>query len=230
MAARRYCFVLALFGGLLALSLPLYLAPARTCLVDCAVGVRSTGGILEVHQLARPGWLEVYWSAALVVAGWAVLRRYRRAGAGWRAVPCVALAWLTGALTAWLTVTGWTGFHSPSAVLGTAQLLRFNGATPLVVSALALLALAAAERSAPLLAVGVGYGGVAYVAATYDSLYVLDRLGLDVDVISDPWGVRQLLNIAIPAVLLLVAAGAARIAGRGAAVRAAAPAPRHRRA
>ncbi|GAA0701438.1 hypothetical protein GCM10010193_65360 [Kitasatospora atroaurantiaca] len=229
MAARRYCFVLALFGGLLVLSLPLYLAPESACLVDCGVGVRSPGGVLGVLQLTRPGWLEVYWSAALVAAGWAVLRRYRRAGARWRAVPCVAVAWLTGALTTWLTVTGWTGFHSPSAVLGTAQLLRFNGATPLVVSALALLALAAAERSTVLLAVGVAYAGVAYVAATYDSLYVLDRLGLDVDVISDPWGVRQLLNIAIPAVLLLVAGGVARIAGRGTGA-SPAGAPRHRKA
>lgn len=210
MAVRRYWFVIVVFGALLALSLPLYLTPGTSCQGEfCGVGVRSPEGVLGTYALARPGWLQVYWAAALLVAVGAVAWWYRRVGNLRRAVPCLVAAALLGVVTLWLTTAGWHGFRSASAVLESAQLLCFNGATPLLVSAVALLALAAGERSAPLLATAVGYGAVVYVAATYDSLYVLSRVGLPVDVMTDPWGVRQLLSIGVPAALLLAAGGAA---------------------
>ncbi|WP_441246324.1 hypothetical protein [Kitasatospora sp. McL0602] len=211
MAARRYWFVLMAYGAALALSLPLYLRPGEQCVpgTGCGVGISSPVGVLGSYELARPGVLQLYWAVALLLTTAAATWWYRRAGRLGRALPALVTAGVVSLLTVVLTAAEWHGFRSPSAVVETAELLLFNGATPLVVSALALLALAAGERSAALAAFAVLYGGVAYVAATYDSLYVLSGLGLPVDVFSDPAGVRQLLGIAAPAALLLLAAGAA---------------------
>ncbi|WP_457029529.1 hypothetical protein [Kitasatospora sp. P5_F3] len=218
MAARRYWFVLVLFGVLLALPLPLYRLPGTRCggAADaiCAVPVHAPGGILRPEVLSHPGWLAVYWAVALPLTVWLTARRYGRAGRLRRALPALAVMVLLGGATAALTVTHWHGFRSPSAVLGSAQLLIFNGATPLLVSAAALVLLAAAERSSWLLLFAFGYAALAYVLATYDAFHLLDLIHLPVDVAADRWGIRQCLALAVPAGLLLVAGVVAAVAGR----------------
>ncbi|BFV60892.1 hypothetical protein KCMC57_up59960 [Kitasatospora sp. CMC57] len=218
MAARRYWFVLVLFGVSLALSVPLYRLPGTRCgrAADgvCAVPTRATGGILGTEALARPGWLACYWAVALLLALWLMARRYRRAGRLRRALPALAVMVLLGGAAAALTVTHWRGFRSPSAALGSAQLLIFNGATPLLVSAAALVLLAAAERSSWLLLFAFGYAALAYALATYDASHLLELVRLPVDGFADRWGVRQGLAPAIPAGLLLVAGAVAALAGR----------------
>ncbi|MBB4951455.1 lysylphosphatidylglycerol synthetase-like protein (DUF2156 family) [Kitasatospora gansuensis] len=218
MAARRYWFVLVLFGVLLALSLPLYRLPGTRCgrAADgiCAVPIRATGGILGPEALDRPGWLAAYWAVALLLALWLTARRYRRAGRLRRALPALFVMVLLGGAATALTLTHWHGFRSPSAVLGSAQLLIFNGATPLLVSAAALILLAAAERSSWLLLFAFGYAALAYALATYDAFHLLELVRLPVDESADRWGVRQCLALAVPAGLLLVAGVVAAVAGR----------------
>jgi hypothetical protein len=208
MAARRYRFVLVLFGGLLVLSLPLYLRPGSGCTggLPCVTPLRSPGGILGRYELAHPGWLALYWTAALAVGAAAILRRYRRDGRVPRAVPVLAAAVLTAALTTVLTAADWPGLRIPSAWAEAAHLLVFNGATPLVVIAVALLVLAAAERSAALALFALLWAVLGYLAATWDGLTELAVLGLPVDAAADPAGLRQLPNIAVPAAALLAAA------------------------
>ena len=114
-------------------------------------------------------------------------------------------------------------------MLETAQLILFNGATPVLLVAVTVLALAAGERSLPLLAFAVLFCALAYVAATYDSFYLLGRIGLPLDTLRDPKGIRQMLNIAAPTAVLLLAAAAARLAaGRAPAAAQSTPAPRAR--
>ncbi|MDH6576942.1 hypothetical protein [Kitasatospora sp. MAP5-34] len=218
MAARRYWFTLAVFGVLLALSLPMYLTKGASCPVllggmdqTCGVGIASPEGILGVSDLARPGWLEVYWALAGVVGGGVAVWWYRRSGYGRRIVPFLSVLVVLGVATTVLTATQWSGFRSASAWAEPAWLLVFNGATPLLVLAPALSALALAERSVGLAVFSLGYCGVGYLFATHDSFYVLHGLGVPLDLTSDPAGIRQLLNIAIPAAVLLLAAAAARL-------------------
>lgn len=154
----------------------------------------------------------MYALLATALGGFLLVRRYRRTGNLGRLVPAILTATVFAAGTAWLTVTHWHGFHRPSALVETAELILFNGATPVLLVAVTLLALAAGERSLPLLAFGVLFCAVAYVAATYDSFYLLGRAGLPLDTLRDPRGIRQALNIAVPAALLLVAAAVARLA------------------
>ncbi|GAA1069075.1 hypothetical protein GCM10009665_75870 [Kitasatospora nipponensis] len=214
--ARRCGVVLVVLGGLLAVSVPLYLVPGHSCDGGwgCIVTTSSPQGVLAGYALARPRWLELYWALALLVWGGVVLWWYRRAGRLGRAVPAVAVAVLLAALAAGLTAADWPGFRTSSAVVESAKLACFNGATPLLVSAVALLVLAAAERSVALLLFAVGYGALGYVVATYDAFYLLYRLGLlgIADLSHDPWGVRQLAGIAVAAgVLLAVGAGTLRV-------------------
>ncbi len=213
MATRRYWFALAVLGGMLLLSLPLYVKPGSACDggAGCTVGVSSPGGLLTVDELARPGLLQAYLLLALLGVGVLLVRCYRRAGKLGRLVPALVAAAAFTAGTAWLTLTHWSGFRTSSAVLETARLILFNGATPVLLVAVTVLALAAGERSLPLLAFGVLFGAVAYVAATYDSFYVLGQVGLPLDTLRDPKGIRQVLNIAAPTALLLLAAAAARL-------------------
>jgi hypothetical protein len=215
-AVRRFGFVAAVFGALLAGSLPLYLRPGSSCRVrsDCVVSVFSPEGLLGVYDLAHPRWLEVYWVVALVPAITFLLWWYRRAGELRRAAPAVVVTVLLAGLTAALTLGDWPGFRSPSAWFESARLLVFNGGTPLLLSAVALLLLAVGEKRAGLLLATLGYAVVAYFTSTYDSLYVLYRLGLPVDVFDDPSGIRQLVNIAVPAGLLLVGGAAALLSSR----------------
>jgi hypothetical protein len=207
-AARRYRFVLVLFGGLLLLSLPLYLRPGSGCTggLPCVTPLQSYGGILGRHDLAHPGWLALYWTAALVVGTAAILRRYRRDGRVPRALPVLVATVLTAALTAVLTAADWPGLRTPSAWAEALHLLVFNGATPLVVTAVALLVLAAVERSAALALFAMVWAVLGYLAATWDGLSALAVLGLPVDAAADPAGLRQLPNIAVPAAFLLTAA------------------------
>ncbi|MFJ8439435.1 hypothetical protein [Kitasatospora griseola] len=220
-AARRYWFALTVCGVLLALSLPLYLTDGQVCRPEpsvegmsmCTAPVSSPVGILGRYDLAHPGALQLYWLLALVGGGWALGRWYRRAGHGRRAAAGVAVAVLLTGVTTVLTWADWHGFRSASAWVESAELLLFNGATPLLVVGALLLVLAVAERSAGPAAFAVGFCGLAYVFATRDSFGVLHDLGAPVDVLSDPAGIRQLLNLAIPAAALLVAAGVAYGAG-----------------
>lgn len=218
MAARRYWFVLALFGVLLTLSLPLYRGPGVSCrrlvVGDCDGAVRSPGGVLAAGDLARPGWLAVYWAVALLFAVWLIARRYRRVGSPRRALPALFVMLLVGGAAAVLALMHWPGLRSSSALAASAQLLVFNGATPLLVSAVALLLLGAAERSWWLLLFAVGYAALAYGMATHDSFHLLDLAGLPVDLLDEAWGIRQAVNLAIPAALLLAAAMVAALAGR----------------
>ena len=232
MATRRYWFALAVFGGMLLLSLPLYVTPGSACDggAGCGVGISSPTGLLGVDQLARPGLLQAYVLLATLVGGVLLVRRYRRAGKLGRLVPALVVAAAFTAGTAWLTFTHWHGFRTPSAVLETAQLILFNGATPVLLVAVTVLALAAGERSLPLLAFAVLFCALAYVAATYDSFYLLGRIGLPLDTLRDPKGIRQMLNIAAPTAVLLLAAAAARLAaGRAPAQGTPAPRARHSR-
>ncbi|MFF0292466.1 hypothetical protein ACFYST_02200 [Kitasatospora sp. NPDC004614] len=217
-AARRYWFALMVCGALLALSLPLYRTPARFCGPEipaveggfgCVAAVSSPEGVLGSYDLAHPGGVRLYWLAALVIGSCALGWWYRRAGEGRRVVVGVLVAVLLAAATTGVTWADWHGFRSPSAWAETPMLMVFNGATPLLVIAPVLLALAVAERSAGLFAFAVGFGALAYVFATRDSFGVMHDLGVPVDVFSDPAGIRQLLNLAIPAAVLLLAAGAA---------------------
>jgi len=215
-AVRRYWFAVMVCGVLLALSLPLYLAPGRSCRPPgdsmdwgCAVPYASQAGILGSYALARPGAVQVYWLVALAGGGWALAQWYRRAGEGRRAVAGLVVAALLAGATTVLTRAGWGGFRVPSAWAESALLLVFNGATPLLVIGAVLLALAVAERSAGPVAFAVGFCATAYVFATRDSFGVLHDLGVPVDMLNDPAGIRQLLNLAIPAAVLLLAAGAA---------------------
>lgn len=220
MATRRYWYALAVFGVLLLLSLPLYVTHGSACAGDrgCAIGLSSATGLLSVEQLPRPGLLQVYVLVATLLGGVLLLRRYRRAGSLRRLVPAVLTATAFAGGTIWLTATHWHGFHRPSAVVETAELILFNGATPVLLIAVTVLALAAGERSLPLLTFAVLFCAVAYVAATYDSFYLLGKAGLPLDTLRDPRGIRQALNIAAPTAVLLVAALVARLAaGRGAA-------------
>ncbi|MFE3112721.1 hypothetical protein ACFXKJ_32410 [Kitasatospora indigofera] len=230
MATRRYWFALAVFGGLLLLSLPLYLTSGSSCTGGgCSIGVSAPSGLLTVGQLPRPRLLEAYALLAMLIGGVLLIRRYRRAGTLGRLVPALLAATAFAGGTAWLTATHWAGFRRPSALLETAELLLFNGATPVLLVAVTVLALAAGERSLPLLAFAVLFGAVAYLAATYDSFYLLGRIGLPLDTLHDPDGIRQMLNIAVPAGLLLVAALIARLAaGRTPAGATAGPARRGR--
>ncbi|PJN26315.1 hypothetical protein [Kitasatospora sp. CB02891] len=220
-AARRYWFALMVCGVLLALSLPLYLTDGQVCRPEpsvegmsmCTAPVSSPVGILGSHDLAHPGAVELYWLLALVGGSCALGWWYRRAGSGRRAAAGVLVAVLLTGATTVLTWADWHGFRTASAWVESAELLRFNGATPLLVIGAVLLALAVAERSAGLSALAVGFCGAAYVFATRDSFGVLHDLGAPVDVLNDPAGIRQLLNLAIPAAALLVAAGAAYAAG-----------------
>ncbi|MFB9365304.1 MULTISPECIES: hypothetical protein [Kitasatospora] len=220
MAVRRYWYVLALFGVLIGCSLPLYRVPVDGCrqvVPDgfcAAVVFRSPGGLLGTHELARPGWLAVYWALALVLACWLVLRRYRRAGRPVRVVPAVLGMVLLGGAAAVLTVIGWNGLRSPSAWAASAHLLVFNGATPLVVAAGALLLLGAGERSWVLLLFALGFAAVAYGCATYDPLHLAERLGWVVELPDGLVEYRPALHLAIPAAVLLAAAVAAGLTGR----------------
>ncbi|WP_405016064.1 hypothetical protein OHV05_02355 [Kitasatospora sp. NBC_00070] len=218
MAARRYWFVLVLFGVLLAASLPLYRLPGTRCGraadAGCGVPVHATGGILGTAALAHPGRLAAFWAVALLLALWLTFRRYRRAGRLRRALPALLVMVLLGGAAVALTVTDWHGFHSPNAALGSAQLLIFNGATPLLVSAAALFLLAAAERSSWLLLFSLGYAALAYGLATYDAFHLLELVRLPVDETADRWGVRQCLALAIPAGVLLGGGAVAALAGR----------------
>lgn len=218
-AARRYWFALAVSGALLALSLPLYLKKGFSCPpvqrggdMVCAVGIASPEGVLGSYDLAHPGWLKVYWLLAALVGAALVGWCYRRSGKGLRVLPFLAVIVLFTGLTVAFTAGEWSGIHSPSAWAETPRLLLvFNGATPLLVLAPALLVLALAERSALLGLFALGFGGLTYVFATRDSFYVLQSLGMQLDISADPSGIRQLLNIAIPTVVLLLAAVGARL-------------------
>ncbi|MFD9129046.1 hypothetical protein [Kitasatospora sp. NPDC059571] len=217
MAAQRYRYVLALFGVLLLAALPLYLRPGHRCPADglpCVAPEYAPGGILGPYELTRPGWLAGYWALALVAGGAALARHYRRAGLPYRALPVLAAAAATAGTTAVLTAVHWRGLRSPSAWAETAHLLVFNGASPLIVMAAALLALAAAERSPALAAFALAWAALAHTAATRDGLTTLGRLGLPLDPVDDPWGLRALPNIAVPALVLLAAALARPPAGR----------------
>ncbi|AUG76990.1 hypothetical protein CFP65_2135 [Kitasatospora sp. MMS16-BH015] len=209
--SRRYGFVLLVHGLALAFALPLYLRPGYQCLPgsECGVPIESPEGILGAYDLERPGLLQVYWVLLLVLQTVAVAWWYRRHGRLGRAVPALATAVALAALTTALTAADWHGIRTTSAVVETVYLLRFNGATPLVVSALTLLVLALTERSAAWTPFALGFAFLAYLAATYDSLYLLGGLGLPVDALADPAGVRQLLNLAGPAAALLVGGGLA---------------------
>ncbi|MFD8477890.1 hypothetical protein [Kitasatospora sp. NPDC059673] len=221
-AARRYWFALMVCGVLLGLSLPFYLTPGRFCGPQlpeveggfgCVAEVSSPQGILGGYALGHPGAVQLYWLVALVLGSCALGWWYRRAGEARRAVVGVLVAVLLAAVTTALTWADWHGFRSPSAWAETPMLMVFNGATPLLVIAPVLLALAVVERSAGLLAFAVGFCALAYVCATRDSFGVFHALGLPVDVFSDPAGIRQLLNLAVPAAVLLLAAGVVYGAG-----------------
>ncbi|MFJ8042694.1 hypothetical protein ACIRBX_19605 [Kitasatospora sp. NPDC096147] len=220
MAVRRYWYVLALFGVLIGCSLPLYrvrVAGCRQVVPDgfCAgVAFRAPGGLLGPHELARPGWLAVYWAVAGLLACWLVLRRYRRAGRPVRVLPAVVGMVLAGGAAAVLTVIGWQGIRHPSAWAASAHLLVFNGATPLLVGAVALLLLAVGERSWVLLLFALGFAAIGYGCATYDPLYLAERLGWVVELPEGMVEFRPAVHLAIPAVVLLLGALAAGLTGR----------------
>jgi hypothetical protein len=219
--ARRYWFALLVCGVALALSLPLYLTAGFRCGgvsgidgMSCTVGIASPQGILDPRAPAHPDWLRDYWLLALVVGIAVIARWYRRNGATARVVAPLVVALGLATTTVTLTRAGWTGIHSPSAWAESAYLLVFNGATPLLVIAPMLLVLALTERSPALGLFALAYGALCYLFATYDALYLFHQLGLPVDEMNDPAGIRQLLNLAVPALVLLLAARIAHLAGR----------------
>ncbi|WP_035840270.1 hypothetical protein [Kitasatospora azatica] len=221
--AQRYWFALLTCGVLLALALPLYRTTGRSCsppvtsidgMSSCSVEIGSPQGVLGAYDLAHPAWLRLYWLLALAVGTGALLWWYRRAAATVRILAPLAVALGLAAITVLLTRSHWSGFHSPTAWAESAYLLVFNGATPLIVIAATLLALAVAERSLPLGVFALANAALGYLFATYDSLHLLHQLGLPISEINDPAGIRQLLNLAIPAVFLLLAARLAHLAGR----------------
>jgi hypothetical protein len=226
-SARRYWFALLLCAVLLCLSLPFYLTTGYRCypgevsqsdsMALCAVPISSPQGVLSPQALAHPSWLHGYWLLALAAGAVALGWWYRRAGAGLRVLLPLLVALGLAATTVALTRAHWPGPHSSSAWAEPAYLLVFNGASPLVVMVPMLLVLALAERSPGLALFGLAFGGLCYLFATHDALDLFHQAGLPLDQLNDPAGIRQLLNVAVPAVVLLFAARLAYLTGSPAA-------------
>ncbi|MFE0463846.1 hypothetical protein ACFW1A_31785 [Kitasatospora sp. NPDC058965] len=222
-SARRYWVALLLCGVLLCLSLPFYLTTGYRCypgdvsqldgMPMCAVAVSSPQGVLSPQALAHPSWLPYYWLLGLVAGVVVLAWWYARSGAVLRVLLPLLVAVGTAATTVLLTRAQWSGVHSPSAWAAAACLLLFNGASPLVVMVPMLLVLAVAERSPGLALFGLGFGGLCYLFATHDSLDLFHQAGMPLDRLDDPAGIRQLLNMAVPAVALLLAARLAYLTG-----------------
>jgi hypothetical protein len=216
MAIRRYWFVLTVFGIVTAASVPLYLKPGTGCQPTaggaCGTPVSSPQGLLGVYDLAHPGLVKLYWLLTLPLALLAMALYYRRAGALRRLGIPLALAAALVVLSAALTLRGWNGFRSTR--LEPFYLAVFHGGTPLLVMAFVLLALALTERSVTLLTFAFMFLGVAIVANTYDSFFLLHSSGLPLDESQDPHGLRQVPNIAVPSALLILGGAAAFLLGR----------------
>ncbi|MDI2131834.1 hypothetical protein [Yinghuangia seranimata] len=213
MARRRCAFVLLVLGALGAGSIPLYaMSPPRQCTgvaSSCVVAVYSPNGIMGEYELDDAAGLKQYWTVTLVVCCVSALWWYARSGHLRRALAPVAVALACGGTVMYRTATGWTNRGTGWRVHDERLLTLFNGATPFLVAALALAVLAVAERSLLLTVFTAVFWWAAWRLATHDAYYALSQLGLPVDDLTDPHGLRQCTAIAILSGMLLLGALAA---------------------
>ncbi len=207
-ARHAYWFPLVLFGLLTVAAMPFYLLPTI-----------PTGWRVEIFRhgapvlpllgggsfSAQPG-LQYYWLAALVGGLLLTLLWYRqhahRVGLRTPARPYVITFVVLLVVSVVLPLVAMTGGVTPLQLLLPGD-LTVRGTFPFLIIAAGLWALAWAERSRALTIIAAIYTGVALLASLYDLENVLFRLGWAPT--GDQWRFTSLPDVALPALVLLVA-------------------------
>ena len=208
--SRAYWLPLLLFGMLICGSMPFYVEPrmVRGVAVYTSAGWQSPyfGG----GGLTGSAWLSVYWFIALQagIAASALWYRWRGYRVGLR-TPARGLV-VAGVVLIELAILasiigGRTGYALPGD-------LTIRGTVPLVLIAVPLWVLAWAERSTALAVIVACYTGLALLASLYDVENIFFRLGWNPS--SFGWRLAGLPNVALPALLLLLAGAGAWLAPR----------------
>jgi hypothetical protein len=219
-AARHgYWFPLVLFGLLTCLSVPFYVGQDQ----PWGIGAGTTGAVALPALGGSPAltgqFLGYYWLAALLGGLLLTLLWYRwhgrRAGV---ATPARGYIIVTAALTLLavliplLSRLGNPPWLGRLGVLWPGDLM-IRGTFPFVIIALGLWALAWAERSRALALVAALYTGCALLSSLYNTENILFRLGWN-PATAYQWNLTSLPNVLLPALVLLLAGGAAFAAQR----------------
>jgi hypothetical protein len=204
-ARRAFWLPLLIFGATAAAAVPLYReAHSQLCFGYCAVATFSPYGLMGVDAVSRIA--RVYWLCALPIGYLATVVYYQRLRGGWRPTVRGLFCALTGAAIMLagtvVTATGWTGFRRTS--FEPINLLAFHATTPIMAIGLGVLTLGFLERSYALSIFAVAFVALTLVATMYNFGYYLWRLGVYPDIMKNP-ALQFLPNVAIPAIVLLVA-------------------------
>ena len=218
---RAGWFVPVLLGMLVLASAPFYWRPLSPCpggRAACVEGAfpgplaNAVGPMSTASGLGT--FATLYWvcalAVALVVGAVFLRRRSRRSGvdvATWPAVAAGAIVAAYLVLTSPAVVGSLGSGRAPVALL--LPDLHLRGLTPLLVLAVALGALALAERSR---ALGIGaalFAAVAVVANLYDLSNLVARLGWQLSASAGP-----LANVVIPGLVLLGVGATAALSER----------------
>jgi hypothetical protein len=216
LARHAYWFPLVLFGVLTCAAVPFYVQPQASDTVSASGQpepyMRFLGGSpgFLVHN-----YLGYYWLVALLGGLTLTLLWYRRHARriGLR-TPSRGYVTTIGVLTGLalllpilaqisrlaFRLTLWPGY------------LTIRGTFPFLIIALGLWVLARAERSWALAGIAAAYTGVALLASLYDIENLLFRLGWNPA--PSQWRLTTLPNVLLPALVLLVAGGAAFLVQR----------------
>jgi hypothetical protein len=174
-----------------------------------------TGVISRTFQWLAPGfalnnlgsWLTLYWSLALV-GGLALTylfyrRRSSKVGIEVRSLPAVlvSLALLAAALVFGALMMNGVVKPVASTLFASGGDLWMRGTAPVLIVAIALLALALVERSVGYTIYALGFVIVALMSALYDVSNLFDRMG-----IGAPFDSRlhELPNLILPSAYLLL--------------------------
>jgi hypothetical protein len=217
-ARHAYWFPLALLAVLTCASAPFYIHR----MVPGAHGAVATGGLALPILGGMSGgltqkYLGYYWLASLLVGLLLTLLWYRwnarRVGLATPARGYVVTVTMLTVLAlaipplSWVRSPHWLSWLRYLGALWPPGDVIIRGTFPFVIIAVGLWVLAWAERSRALAVIAAAYTCTALLASLYDMQNVLFRLGWNPS--PSEWGLMPLANLALPALVLLVAAAGA---------------------
>jgi hypothetical protein len=208
-ARRAYWLPLLIFGVLIAASLPLYvisLQPGVTVAVAAPPALSFLGSGWQPFAVGSH-WIGLYWFVATQVGIVATALWYRWRGnrIGLRTPARAFLVIGISAVEIGLVVS----LVAPQIGVPLFGDLFIRGTFPLVLLAVPLAVLTWMERSPALAAVTAAYTALALVASFYNVENILFRLGW-----TPTLSLVRLPNVALPALLLLLAGAGAWLAPR----------------
>ncbi len=208
-----YWLPLLIFGVLIAASLPLYLVSTAATYGYARIGgpVLPFLGTAIMPRYSGGDWIGLYWFVAMqagIVATW-LWYRWRGSRIGLR-MPTRGFL-VTGLAVVELALL--VSLVAPRVGLPLFGDLFIRDTFPLVLIVVPLAVLAWIERSPALAVITVGYAGLALLASLYNVENILFRLGWNPFTSGQGSALVGLPNVALPALLLLLAGAASYAAG-----------------